>query len=89
MAPEALRVAGITRAIQRLNRTVVDFGNLTGPGNPELPRDGEYRHLSEVAAWCELVRDAVAGALEDGALPILASMSSNLRASLPVKRISR
>lgn len=71
MGPEALRVAGLARSIRRLNREVVDYGNLAGPGNPDLPRAGAYRHLDEVAAWCELVHDAVAAALTKDELPIL------------------
>jgi arginase len=71
MAPEALRVAGLTNAIRRLNRTVTDYGNLTGPANPELARENEYRHLAEVAAWCTVARDAVADTLAANELPIL------------------
>jgi arginase len=71
MGPEALRVAGIERALRRLKCAVVDYGNLAGPGNPELERTGPYRHLCEVTAWCRLVRDSVAGALAKGELPIL------------------
>ncbi|HMB74047.1 MAG TPA: arginase family protein, partial [Gammaproteobacteria bacterium] len=71
MGPEALRVAGIGKALRRLSRSVVDYGNLAGPGNPELARDGPYRHLAEVATWCTLVRDAVAVALSNGEFPIL------------------
>jgi arginase len=71
MGPEALRVAGLARALMALGCTVGDRGNLSGPMNPEsAPVDG-YRHLDEVTAWCRLVRDAVAGALGDGELPIL------------------
>ncbi|MGD2168049.1 MAG: arginase [Gammaproteobacteria bacterium] len=71
MAPEALRVAGIKEAIRRLSRQVTDYGNLAGPGNPELPRNGDYRHLHEVATWCAVVRETVANALDAGELPIL------------------
>ncbi len=81
MAPEALRVAGIAQAIRRLNRKVTDHGNLAGPGNPEQPRTGEYRHLEEVTAWCRLVRDAVAGALESGELPILMGETTAFRSA--------
>lgn len=71
MAPEALRVAGLAGAIRRLNRDVNDYGNLAGPANPERPREGDYRHLEEVATWCALVRNAVMRALEADELPIL------------------
>jgi len=71
MGPEALRVAGLKPALERLNRTVVDRGNLAGPINPEAPRAGGFRHLAEVTAWCTAVRDAVYAALADGDFPIL------------------
>jgi arginase len=59
MGPEALRVAGIDKALARLGRGVIDRGNISGPRNPENPRCGDYRHLPEVVAWCRGVHDAV------------------------------
>ena len=71
MGPEALRVAGIEKALRLLGYAVEDRGNLSGPANPDLaPVDG-YRHLNEVAEWCGGVHDAMYGALHDGRLPIL------------------
>ncbi len=71
MGPEALRVAGLQEALERLGYTVVDRGNLTGPVNPNRgPIDG-YRHLEETAVWCEQARDAVHSGLDNGRLPIL------------------
>jgi arginase len=71
MGPEALRVAGMRQALERLRHPVVDRGNVAGPINPELPRVEGYRHLGEVQAWCTAVRDAVLTSLRDGDLPIL------------------
>jgi arginase len=71
MGPEALRVAGLDKALRRLGRTVVDRGNVAGPANPEAPRSGDYRHLREVAAWCDNVHDAVYASLEAGEIPLL------------------
>ncbi len=71
MGPEALRVAGIERSLARLRHRVVDRGNVAGPANPEAPRQGGYRHLPEVEAWCTAVRDAVYASLCAGELPIL------------------
>ena len=71
MGPEALRVAGLDKALRRLGRTVVDRGNVVGPGNPEKPRAGDYRHLSEVTAWCRGVHDAVYASLGAGEIPLL------------------
>jgi arginase len=71
MGPEALRVAGIVAALKRLGHSVRDHGNIPGPPNPESDRDGGYRHLPEVVAWCNGVRDACQAALDDGELPLL------------------
>jgi arginase len=71
MGPEALRVAGLDKALRRLGRSVVDRGNVAGPGNPELERSGGYRHLPEVTAWCRGVHDAVHASLEAGEIPLL------------------
>ena len=71
MGPEALRVAGLDKALRRLGRTVIDRGNVAGPGNPEQARAGDYRHLTEVTAWCRGVHDAVFASLEAGEIPVL------------------
>jgi arginase len=71
MGPEALRVAGIRRSLERLRHEVVDRGNVVGPINPESPRADGYRHLPEVGSWCTAVRAAVYSALRDGEVPIL------------------
>ena len=71
MGPEALRVAGLTQALELLGQKVQDSGNLAGPVNPNAQPAGGYRHLAEIAEWCRLVRDAVEGALDDGDLPIV------------------
>ncbi len=71
MGPEALRVAGLTQALQRLGYEVEDRGNLNGPINPDLPPVDGYRHLSETIEWCSAVRDGVRGILEEGRMPIL------------------
>ncbi|WP_420416347.1 arginase [Pacificispira sp.] len=71
MGPEALRVAGLMQALQRMGCSVEDRGNLHGPVNPDLPPVDGYRHLPEVIAWCAAVRDGVHGILKDGKMPIL------------------
>lgn len=71
LGPGALRVAGIGRGLQALGRDVVDTGDLHGPINPMTPPVDGYRHLPEVIAWNELVRDAVGEALASGRLPIM------------------
>jgi len=71
MGPEALRVAGLRDTLEAQGLEVLDFGNLSGPGNPCLPPVDGYRHLAEVTRWNQLVHDAVHGELEAGHLPIL------------------
>jgi arginase len=58
-------------ALEHLNVDVLDRGNLAGPSNPERDRDGGFRHLPEVTAWCAVVRDATYEALSAGEMPIL------------------
>jgi arginase len=71
MAPEALRVAGLTEALTRRGVEVIDRGNLTGPLNPwNEPVEG-YRHLAEVVAWNVAVLEAVGQELSAGRIPLL------------------
>ncbi len=71
MGPEALRVAGLTEALQRRGQEVQDLGNLHGPANPwQAPVEG-YRHLPEVAHWNRQLHDAVYAALRAGHMPMV------------------
>ena len=71
MGPEALRVAGLQTTLETQGVTVLDQGNLSGPGNPNLPARDGYRHLPEVVSWNQLVHAAVYGELQAARLPIL------------------
>jgi arginase len=71
MGPEALRVAGLARALQARELEVHDVGNLHGPGNPWSEPVAGYRHLPEVVRWNELVHEGVYRELSAGRLPIL------------------
>jgi arginase len=71
MGPEALRVAGIAEALERLGYDVTDRGNLSGPTNPNRGPVNGYRHLDENVAWCEAVRDVVRSSLDKGRFPVL------------------
>jgi arginase len=71
MGPEALRVAGLVPALERLHIQVSDCGNLSGPLNPwAKPVDG-FRHLNEVVQWSRLVFDAVYQQLNEGQIPLV------------------
>ena len=71
MGPEALRVAGLQAALESHGLQVLDRGNLSGPANPWQPPQAGYRHLNEVAAWNQLVWDAVRTELQLGNFPLL------------------
>ncbi len=71
MGPEALRVAGIGQALQRLGVDVRDCGNLSGPANPWQPAVDGFRHLPEVVLWNRLLHDAMHAELAAGRLPIM------------------
>ncbi len=71
MGPEALRVAGLPKALSDRGLDVVDRGNLSGPVNPWQPPTDGYRHLGQVVAWNRSVFEAVDRELSDDRLPIL------------------
>lgn len=71
MGPEALRIAGIVKAIGQFGLVVKDCGNLRGPTNPDLPAVNGFRHMPEVVAWNRSLHDAVYVELRGGSLPII------------------
>lgn len=71
MGPQALRVAGLARALRRQGCDVLDLGDLSGPPNPWLAAAQGHRHLAQVAQWNAGVFDAVSAQLEAGRLPML------------------
>ena len=71
MGPEALRVAGLREAMQRLGLQVKDCGNLQGPANPWLPPVDGFRHFEQVVEWNRLLHDAVFDELQAGQLPVM------------------
>lgn len=71
MGPEAMRVAGLQKALTQRGLNVVDRGNLNGPPNPGLPAVEGYRHLAQVSEWNRQVHDAIHRSLTEGELPIL------------------
>jgi len=71
MGPEALRVAGLPKALSTRGLDVVDRGNLAGPMNPWQPPHGGYRHFAEVIAWNRAVLETETAELEAGRMPIM------------------
>ena len=71
MGPEAMRVAGIHRALEERGLEVLDRGNLAGPPNPRQPPGGGYRNMQAVYEWNRLLHDAVYEELIAGHLPVL------------------
>ncbi|MPM40911.1 hypothetical protein SDC9_87560 [bioreactor metagenome] len=49
---------------------VFDYGNLVGPGNPQAPAQGGFRHLDEVVAWNRVLYNATIDTLYAGRLPL-------------------
>lgn len=71
MGPEALRVAGLPKALSDRGLDVADRGNLTGPMNPWQPPQDGYRHFAEVIAWNRAVMEAELSELAAGRMPVL------------------
>jgi arginase len=71
MGPEALRVAGLPRALVDRGLEVIDRGNLAGPINPWQPPQAGYRHFAEVIAWNRTVLEAETAELEAGRMPVM------------------
>lgn len=71
LGPEAIRVAGLEKALRGLGLEVLDKGNLVGPQNPQEKPVAGYRHLDQTVQWCEEVREAFYRSLMQKELPIL------------------
>lgn len=71
LGPEALRIAGLTRALRGLGHTVTDHGDISGPDNPEAEATVGGRHVAEVRAWCDALAAKVHEVLGDGQLPVI------------------
>jgi arginase len=72
MGPSALRIAGLSEALQRLEIPVRELGTVTAPG-PETsdPGDSEARYLKEIAQVCRTTRDVLLDALKEDCFPLV------------------
>lgn len=77
MGPSAIRYAGLSDAIRRLEISHTDSGDLPVPRpegrdpNAEQPAQGTAKYLREARWVCRRLESAVADALEDGAFPLV------------------
>ena len=71
MGPEALRVAGLGRALDELGHTVCDHGDVSGPKNPEAETTAEGRHVKQVRQWCDALAEQVYAIAAGGELPVI------------------
>ena len=72
MGPDALRVAQLAPALERLGVAVNDMGNLAGPANPRGGRDAQgLRNLAECLRWNQIAHDAVLQVLQQSRMPIM------------------
>ncbi|TVP60427.1 MAG: arginase [Gemmatimonadales bacterium] len=72
MGPSALRIAGLTEAIEALGYPVREVGTVTASG-PEVASIGEgsARYLSEITEVCREASELVRSALQDGGFPLV------------------
>ncbi|NJM32426.1 MAG: arginase [Limnobacter sp.] len=77
MGPEALRVAGIEKAISRYGCAVRDCGDVQGPPRSQAskPENGtpkeSIRNLEQAVAWNQAVFDAVYATLKASRMPVM------------------
>lgn len=72
MGPSALRIAGLTKALEAIGRRVIEVGTITARDMEMLePGDGRVRFISEVPRVTERVREMVLQALADGYMPLV------------------
>lgn len=72
MGPSALRIAGVSRELERLGYEVTDHGDLTVP-IPETQNLGDPRakYLSEIVETCEILYEVIKNCLVQQFFPIV------------------
>lgn len=81
MGPSAVRVAGIEKRLEAIGHCVTDAGNIRVE-IPETQSEGKEsaRYLKQIAATCTKTAEAVAAALEEGAIPLVLGGDHSLAA---------
>lgn len=71
MGPEALRVAGIHKVLERLCGKIEDTGDIKGPRTTQGVISNGYRHFDAAVAWFQKLSVSVYETLADGQCPIV------------------
>jgi len=72
MGPSAIRYAGLDTRLEQLGHVCTDLGNVqTAVAEAASVGDERRRYLGEILAACSRVADRVAGALDEGQLPLV------------------
>src|SRR5205085_3742514 len=89
MGPSAIRYAGLDERIAQLGRAVDDRGDVAA-AVPEATEvvDERLRYLPQIKATCERIALLVAGAADDGFLPLVLGGDHSVALG-PLGRIAR
>ncbi len=71
VGPSAIRYAGLTQMLQKLNYIVVDCGNMTVPVRDTLALHHGLDFIRPISEVCELLYRQVASVISDGYLPLV------------------
>lgn len=71
LGPQALRLAGLTKALSDLGAIITDTGDIAGPNHQDTEQKGGCRNLERVSTWCKLIQQQVCDSLDDNKLPVI------------------
>lgn len=72
LGPDGLRRAGLRAALESMGNTVTDIGNVEVPARDMLSEgDPKLRYLDTIRGVARCVRDATAGAVSRGSVPLV------------------
>jgi arginase len=81
MGPSAFRIAGLGEQIARLNRAVVDKGDLPAPiAETQQARDETKKYIREITKVCQKVYQTALESLSEGAIPLVLGGDHSLAA---------